>query len=338
MLSCSPSLLEFAHRQPAGSANSHSRRQTRKIAAFRAGRTPVKAGIYRGCSDPRSKLAPGTTNHLYSVAAITNTAGQVVERYSYNAYGVRTVKNPANVTIAKSVVGNDRGLTGYRLDGETGLYAARARMYSGRLGRFLSKDMYRSGKPLGGYQNGFGLFAAYFCPNGLDPSGFVTQDCQEMHDNFLQKCLNKNTGSGIPPEQCPAAAAKRQRECEEANEASDAPRKKHLSRNLKNQCPSTEPSGGTADSKSRVWTKDNTTGSAIFHCCFSCYRHCNFQCCYDKGRLVTSGGCEGTYDFTAHNPTSDCPGDSDGTGSHIVDDVIPHLYFGSNYLPGTVVY
>ena len=164
MLSCSPSLLEFAHRQPAGSANSHSRRQTRKTAAFRAGRTPVKAGLYSGCSDPRSKLAQGTTNHLYSVSAITNLAGQVVERYSYNAYGVRTVKNPANVVIAKSAVGNDRGFTSYKLDGETGLYAARARMYSAKLGRFIGRDKL-------GYADSYSLYMAFFSPNYVDPYG-----------------------------------------------------------------------------------------------------------------------------------------------------------------------
>ena len=191
MLSCSPSLLEFAHRQPAGSANSHSRRQTRKIAAFRAGRTTVKAGLYSGCSDPRSKLAQGTTNHLYSVSAITNLAGQVVERYSYNAYGVRTVKNPANVVIPKSVVGNDRGFTSYKLDGETALYAVRARMYSGKLGRFVSRDnlaevefldaAIRQGVYLAAfnlkkrlafnYPDGLSLYAAYMVPGKLDPNG-----------------------------------------------------------------------------------------------------------------------------------------------------------------------
>ena len=194
MLSCSPSLLEFAHRQPAGSANSHSRRQTRKNAAFRAGRTPVKAGLYSGCSDPRNKLAQGTTNHLYSVSAITNLAGQVVERYSYNAYGVRTVKSPANVVIAKSAVNSDRGFTSYKLDAETGLYAARARQYSPTLGRFVGRDSYRSqgdffeyrvegsrmfgmeiAPPIGGesYHDGMGLYSGVFVPNKLDPSGYA---------------------------------------------------------------------------------------------------------------------------------------------------------------------
>jgi RHS repeat-associated protein len=80
------------------------------------------------------------SNHLYSVAAITSSTGSVVERWSYNAYGVPTIKNSANATIAKSAVGNDRGFTGYKLDSETGLYFARSRFYSARVGRFFSRQ------------------------------------------------------------------------------------------------------------------------------------------------------------------------------------------------------
>ena len=98
------------------------------------------------------------------MSAITNLAGQVVERYSYNAYGVRTVKNPANVVIAKSVVGNDRGFTSYKLDGESSLAYARGRMFSPRLGRFISIDKK-------GYINGLNQYSAYFIPNFLDPTG-----------------------------------------------------------------------------------------------------------------------------------------------------------------------
>ena len=103
-------------------------------------------------------------NHLYSIAAVTSATGSVVERWSYNAYGVATIKNSVNATIAKSAVGNDRGFTGYKLDGETALYAARARMYSAKLGRFTARDP-------SDYVDGYGLYSGYFVPNRLDPSG-----------------------------------------------------------------------------------------------------------------------------------------------------------------------
>ena len=107
------------------------------------------------------------SNHLYSVAATTDATGSVVERYSYNAYGARTVKDAANVVLMKSAVGQDRGFTGYRFDGETGLYFARARWYSPKLGRFVSRDPSE-------YIDGFSLYPAYFAPNKLDSTGLAT--------------------------------------------------------------------------------------------------------------------------------------------------------------------
>jgi RHS repeat-associated protein len=104
------------------------------------------------------------SNSLYSIAATTSTAGSVVERYSYNAYGTRTAKNSAGVTLAKSAVGQDQGFTGYKLDAETGMYFARARMYSSKLGRFVSRDEWQ-------YIDGYSLYSAYFSPNQLDPYG-----------------------------------------------------------------------------------------------------------------------------------------------------------------------
>ena len=127
-------------------------------------------------------------NHLYSVAATTNTAGAVVERYSYNAYGVRTVKNSVGATLAKSAINQDRGFTSYKLDSETGLYYARSRMYSAKLGRFASQDQWRlmgrdkydnliayRPKSLDGYPNGLSLYNAYFSPNKTDSLG---EDCE----------------------------------------------------------------------------------------------------------------------------------------------------------------
>jgi RHS repeat-associated protein len=141
-------------------------------------------------------------NNLYSIAATTNASGQVVERYSYNAYGVQTVRNSANAVISKSAVGQDRGFTSYKLDGETGLYFARARMYSVKLGRFIGRDagpslddeylLRRNGFNFSesdedhiddvletpevgwGYYDGFNAYSANFIPNAVDPFGTVT--------------------------------------------------------------------------------------------------------------------------------------------------------------------
>jgi RHS repeat-associated protein len=114
------------------------------------------------------------SNHLYSIAATTNAAGSVVEHYSYNAYGVQTVRNSAGVTLAKSTVGNDHRFTGYKLDAETGMYFARARMYSSKLGRFVSRDP-------SGYVDGYQLYRAFFAPSGNDPSGEETRTETDTH-------------------------------------------------------------------------------------------------------------------------------------------------------------
>jgi len=103
-------------------------------------------------------------NHLYSVAAMTDSTGAVVERYRYDAYGKRTVTNAGGTPIATSTIGQAHGFTGCYLDGETGLYYVRTRMYHPSMGRFISRD-------LAGYIEGLGLYSGYFVPNGVDPYG-----------------------------------------------------------------------------------------------------------------------------------------------------------------------
>ena len=115
------------------------------------------------------------SNHLYSLAAVTNSTGAVVERYAYTAYGQQTVKNGGGSVIGGTAVGQARGFTGYRGDSETAMYYVRARMYSSRLGRFVSRDPLRnaSSNPQAGsgYKDGFNFYAAYYVPNHLDPNG-----------------------------------------------------------------------------------------------------------------------------------------------------------------------
>ena len=112
-------------------------------------------------------------NHLYSVAALTNAAGAVVERYRYDTYGQRQIVTKGadgnwgtadDGVATASAYGNQIGFTGRYLDKETGLWYFRARYYSGSLGRFIGRD------PIG-YVDGWQLYKAFFIPMDLDSSG-----------------------------------------------------------------------------------------------------------------------------------------------------------------------
>ena len=121
-------------------------------------------------------------NSLYSVAALTDASGAVAERYTYDAYGKQAITSATGTVRAKSAVGFDRAFTGQIRDIETSLNFVNARMYSPSLGRFVNRDQittYELGGvwypgPAMGYQSGMSLYAGYYAPNGLDPSGMVT--------------------------------------------------------------------------------------------------------------------------------------------------------------------
>ena len=118
-----------------------------------------------------------------------------------------TIKNSANATIGKSSVGNDRGFTGYKLDAESNLYAARARMYSAKLGRFISRDpfrlcflIHRQGFeitadvmfPTAGdsYWSKFNTYIGAFAPNMLDPTGMI--DCGDLKTEEIKKKIKES--------------------------------------------------------------------------------------------------------------------------------------------------
>jgi len=88
------------------------------------------------------------TNRLYSVAALLDTSGSVVEGYEYTAYGKVTIldSNFDTTTYTYSQYGNPYLYTGRRYDDESGLYYYRNRYYSPNLGRFITRDpMYYAG-------------------------------------------------------------------------------------------------------------------------------------------------------------------------------------------------
>jgi RHS repeat-associated protein len=129
-------------------------------------------------------------NDLYSVAALTDSAGNVVERYKYNPYGGVTVLAADGVTVRSvSLYGNPWTFTGRRLDAETGLMYYRARMYSTELGRFISRD------PIG-YRGGIDLYE-YVGGNPsdyVDPFGEEKAKCCKKEDGTYYKALFCSNG------------------------------------------------------------------------------------------------------------------------------------------------
>ncbi|HCS92385.1 MAG TPA: hypothetical protein DIW77_20710, partial [Chromatiaceae bacterium] len=116
-------------------------------------------------------------NALWSVAAVTDAAGNPVERYAYTDYGCPTITDGAGGAVAPnawgtahSAIGNPYMFTGRRWDEESGLYYYRARHYDCESGRFLQMDPehYADGPNM--YE-----FVVGNPANRLDPLGTVVQ-------------------------------------------------------------------------------------------------------------------------------------------------------------------
>jgi RHS repeat-associated protein len=106
------------------------------------------------------------TDRRFSVTALTNLAGGVVERYAYSPYGEIAVFDGAGVlrTDGTSSYGLSVAYTGRKLDRESGLYFFRARYHDPRLGRFTTRD------PLF-YPDGPNAYAGWFGVKDQDPEG-----------------------------------------------------------------------------------------------------------------------------------------------------------------------
>ena len=130
------------------------------------------------------------TNHLYSTAALTNSAGGVVERYGYDAYGKRVTLNPDGTAKSGNAV-TTVGFTGRTLDAETGLWYFRARYFSDGLNRFIGRDPKK-------YVNGYSLYSSYFLPNKMDPHGTVTLDYTPYSAPFPYSLVNYSSGISGP--------------------------------------------------------------------------------------------------------------------------------------------
>ncbi len=98
------------------------------------------------------------SNIIYSVCALSNSSGSVVERYRYDAYGAATVLDADGSDDADGVsdIENPYRFTARRLEAASGLMQYRHRYYDAAHGRFVSRDP-------AGYRDAFNLY------------GYVTQ-------------------------------------------------------------------------------------------------------------------------------------------------------------------
>ncbi len=129
------------------------------------------------------KYFNGTTSILYfyvknlqgDVIEIRDTSGNVVAKYSYDAWGKLLSVTDANGTAITDTthVGiiNPLRYRGYYYDNETGFYYLGSRYYDPEVGRFISADNVIS--DVGGSIQGYNLFAYCFNNpvNMSDPSG-----------------------------------------------------------------------------------------------------------------------------------------------------------------------
>jgi len=160
-------------------------------------------------------------NALWSVEAVSDNLGNVVERYAYDAYGQPSIYNGLGVAVPvnawgtpHSPIGNPWMFTGRQFDEETGIYFYRARYYDPGKGRFLQRDPlgyvdgmnlyeYVSGNPVG-WSDAFGLVtdAEFEALAGVDDAiknGKMTADAAINGKEFSAKgCVgNKDCNIGF---------------------------------------------------------------------------------------------------------------------------------------------
>ena len=135
-----------------------------------AATSPTYTYLYASYIDEPIVRVDGSTleyyhrTQQYSITAVTNSSGTVVERYAYDAYGNLSIFDGSGTARTTTAIDNRYTYTGREYDEDLGLYHYRARMYNAVAGRFCSRD------PIG-YIDGIHLYGRYFSLGWLDFSG-----------------------------------------------------------------------------------------------------------------------------------------------------------------------
>ncbi|MGJ8690951.1 MAG: RHS repeat domain-containing protein [Thalassotalea sp.] len=92
---------------------------------------------YMGSTNRRYLLK----DHLGSTTAITNEAGTIEERLSFNTWGERRAADWSAGSVDISGLDTTRGFTGHEMLDDSGLIHMNGRVYDPTVGRFLSADI-----------------------------------------------------------------------------------------------------------------------------------------------------------------------------------------------------
>ncbi len=171
-----------------------------------------------GIDEPLTMTRAGQTyvyhrDGLGSITHLTDEAGQVVQRYEYDAYGnIAAQLDPGFV--------QPYAFTGREWDPETGLYYYRARYYDPKIGRFISED------PIGFDGGDVNLYSYVgMAPtNWRDPSGLVWWGRMAPYFRGLRPFQPRGTPPPRPPTTPrPATAAEQQRYFDKATQGVKRP-------------------------------------------------------------------------------------------------------------------
>ena len=149
-----------------------TQRFSKSCRAFQHPSQAPSLSFLRKTNTPAWKLT--STNHRtqqYSIVAISNASGSVVERVAYTAYGQPTFTNASGSALSSSAKATRYTYTGREWDSALELHHFRARWMSGVSGRFVGRDP-------NGYEDGGNLYSNYFGENNADPFGTEEVDVE----------------------------------------------------------------------------------------------------------------------------------------------------------------
>ncbi|HPA18509.1 MAG TPA: RHS repeat-associated core domain-containing protein [Verrucomicrobiae bacterium] len=111
-------------------------------------------------------------------AALSDSSGNIVEEYRYEAFGSPTIFDPSHSTLATFAFGNRFLFTGHEWDAATGLYHYRARAHSAEMGKFLQPDPIRfAASDRNAYRYALHSPTCFRDPLGLDDDGWDHIPC-----------------------------------------------------------------------------------------------------------------------------------------------------------------